>query len=112
MTAEANDSLRANEPNLAFQKLVRLFAAVPTDDRTKLMTMAITNAPPIDSDTQRRIIAVRNELAMFLSLDGLAPSVTAHLEDTRTEKEVAFALDHIISEFSDVTASETTGDTQ
>lgn len=100
------------DPNEAFLKLVELFAMVPTDDRAELMTMAITNGPTIDSDTQRWIIAVRNELAVFLSLDSLtvSPSVMAHLEDTRTEIEIAFALDRIINELGNVTPSETNGD--
>ena len=91
------------DPNEAFQRLVELFAMVPTDDRAELMTMAITNGPTIDSDTQRWIIAVRNELAVFLSLDSLTPSalIMAHLDDTRTEKEVAFALDYMIAELCD-----------
>jgi len=95
------------DPNEAFLKLVELFAMVPKDDRVKLMTMAIANGPTIDSDTRRWIIAVRNELAVFLSLDSLtvSPSVVAHLEDTRTEIEIAFALDHIITSLNNTDKS-------
>ncbi len=100
------------DSNEAFLKLVELFAMVPTDDRVKLMAMTITNGPTIDSDTQRWITAVRNELAVFLSLDSLtvSPSVMANLEDTRTEIEIAFALDRLINELGNVTPSETSGD--
>lgn len=101
MTTHSDKALA--DPNEAFPRLVELFAMVPTDDRVKLMTTAITNGPTIDSDTQRWIIAVRNELAVFLSLDSLtfSPSVMAHLEDTRTEIEIAFALDYMIAELCD-----------
>ncbi|MDA1161885.1 MAG: hypothetical protein O3B13_02160 [Planctomycetota bacterium] len=110
MTTHSDKALA--DPNEAFLKLVELFAMVPKDDRVKLMTMAITNGPTIDSDTQRWIIAVRNELAVFLSHDSLtaSPSVIAHLEDTQTDKEIAFALDYMINELGNVTPSEFSGD--
>lgn len=83
--------------------LVELFAKVPTDDRAELMRTAITNANAIDSTTLPWKFSVRKELAVFLPVDHLEapPSVIAHLEDTRTEKEIAFAIDRIINELTE-----------
>jgi len=113
LTAKPNESARKARINEAFEKLVQLVATVPTGDRVKLMRLALTNATTIATTTLRWFFAVRTELTVFLPVDHLkaSPSVIAHLEDTRTEKEIAFALDRMINELGNVTPSETSGDT-
>ena len=100
-------SSQANESDGAFLRLVNLFATVATEDRSTLMKMTCARMPTTDPVTRRRILAVRTELAVFLPVDQLAapPSVMAHLDDTRTEKEIAFALDRIITELGHADAS-------
>lgn len=88
--------------NQAFFRLVNLFANVPSDDRAEFMRMALADATAVDSNSRRWILAVRKELAVFLPVGHLKPSASVidHLEDTHTEKEIAFALDAVVTELS------------